>query len=87
VVRFGGSFQYESVAQWRGDEVKHRIPNSSPFDWEGPTEDPKSQMHGWKIVFARALAEPQPGPLEKGMIGCKAVKRLAVWALAAKGTE
>lgn len=78
-MRFGSSFEYKDLRQWRRDEARHCIPAGSPFDWQGPTEDPRSQMHGWRIASARALAVPQEGPREKGMIGCKAITRVALW--------
>jgi len=85
VVRFDSSFRYTDLAQWRADEARHRIPEGSPFDWEGPTESPKSEMHGWRVASAWALAEPQAGPAEKGMIGCRAVTRMALAASRAVG--
>mmetsp|Transcript_98024 Transcript_98024/g.227329 ORF Transcript_98024/g.227329 Transcript_98024/m.227329 type:complete len:208 (+) Transcript_98024:321-944(+) len=80
VVRFESSFRYEDLAQWRADECRHCIPNGSAFDWQGPSMTGKSEMHGWRVASARALAEPQAGPAEKGMIGCKAITRMVLFA-------
>lgn len=80
VVRFSSCFRYTDLAQWRADEDRHRISTGSLFDWQG------SGMYGWHIAAARALAEPQQGPAEKGLIGCKAITRVALWSqLASEG--
>ena len=57
------------------DQKSHHIPEGSYFDWQ-PDKTPL--MYGWKVAFAQALVEPQLGPHTKGMIGCKAITRVAV---------
>ena len=75
IVRFGGSFQYVDPAHWRDDQKSHRIPEGSCFDWQ-PNTTP--EMYGWNVTSAQALVVPQQGPDKKGMIGCKAITRVAV---------
>lgn len=75
VVRFGSSFQYSDLAQWRADEPRHRIPRNSTFDWLG-----KTPMFGWRVVSVKALAEPQKPPARKGIIGCKPLTRVALYS-------
>ena len=78
IVRFGSSFQYTDLAHWHNDEESHRIPEGSFFDWQGPKSKKTPKMYGWKVTSAQALVVPQQRPDKKGMIGCKAIKRVAV---------
>lgn len=80
IIRFGSCVRYQSMQQWRADEDAHLIPRGSAFDWLGPDEPgAKNVMYGWQVSFARELAEPQPAPAEKGIIGSKAVYRVALF--------
>lgn len=76
VVRFREHFEYESYDHWRSDAKRHCVPSGSDFDWQPQT----GPMYGWLVDSARALAEPQPGPEQKGMIGSRAVTRMALFA-------
>ena len=58
------------------NEASHHIPEGSCFDW--PTQGKEPEMYGWKVTSAQALVVPQQGPDKKGMIGCKAITRVAV---------
>ena len=77
IVKFGKSSPYTDLAGWRDDRASHRIPEGSFFDWQGP-KSKKPKMYGWKVTSAQALVVPQQRPDKKGMIGCKAIKRVAV---------
>ena len=72
-VLFAGCFEYMDYEQWRADAHRHRIPAGSDFDWN-PNAGP---MYGWLVENARALIEPQPAPVKRGMIGSAAVTRMA----------
>jgi len=79
LVRFHECWRYESYEQWRADAGRHCIPQGSEFDW-CPEAGP---MYGWLVAEARPLQEPQPGPAQKGMIGCQAVTRMALFGVRA----
>ena len=51
------SVRYTSLAQWRADEDKHRIPAGSEYDWNG-----RGAMYGWRVERAYALRSPLPRP-------------------------
>ena len=72
-VLFAGCFEYMDYEQWRADAHRHRMPAGSDFDWN-PNAGP---MYGWLVGIARALIEPQPAPVKRGMIGSAAVTRMA----------
>ena len=74
IVRFGSSFEYTTLAQWRKDKDSHRIPKGSSYDWKGPRH---GKMYGWKVTSAQLIV-PQQGPDKKGTIGCKGITRVAV---------
>ena len=59
--------RYTSLAQWRADEDKHRIPAGSEYDWNG-----RGAMYGWRVERAYALRSPLPRPDPKGVINSKA---------------
>lgn len=72
-VEFIGCKKYETYEEWRKDAERHRVPKGSEFDWQsGP-------MYGWEVGSVKRLLEPQPGPKQKGMIGSRAVTRMAVF--------
>jgi len=64
------SVRYTSLAQWRADEDKHRIPAGSEYDWNG-----RGAMYGWRVERAYALRSPLPRPDPKGVINSKPVTR------------
>ena len=64
------SVRYTSLAQWRADEDKHRIPAGSEYDWNG-----RGAMYGWRVEGAYALRSPLPRPDPKGVINSKPVTR------------
>ena len=64
------SVRYTSLAQWRADEDKHRIPAGSEYDWNG-----RGTMYGWRVERAYALRSPLPRPDPKGVINSKPVTR------------
>ena len=51
------SVRYTSLAQWRADEDKHRIPAGSEYDWNG-----RGAMYGWRVERAYALRSAQSPP-------------------------
>ena len=58
------SVRYTSLAQWRADEDKHRIPAGSEYDWNG-----RGAMYGWRVERAYARAVPSRGPIRRASLG------------------
>ena len=71
-IAFSRDFQYETYAQFRSDEHRHRIPAGSSFDWDVATVP---VLYGWEVEHVHEFVNPQPAVAVKGMIGAKAVRR------------
>ena len=75
IVRFGSSFQYTELVT--GATTRRAIASlKETFSIGMGQKLPK--MYGWKVTSAQILVVPQQRPDKKGMIGCKAIRRVAV---------
>ena len=65
-----GRWRYTSLAEWRADRARHRVPEGSPKDWDG-----RGRMYAWRVEQYYALRRPLEPPEQKGNINSKPVTR------------
>ena len=76
VIRFGSQVRYNTDKQFEADVREHR---QEPRKWlEMAWKKLPTSVYGWRVASVQTLQEPQDPPAIKGVIGCKAVSRVAL---------
>ena len=71
IIKFASAAtRYTSLAEWRADRARHRVPEGSPKDWDG-----RGRMYAWRVEQYYALRRPLEPPEQKGNINSKPVTR------------
>ena len=76
IIRFGSHVQYNTATHFEADATAHR---QEPRKWlQMAWKKLPTGVYGWRVASVQTLQEPQDPPTVKGIIGCKAISRIAV---------
>ena len=76
VIRFGSHLRYNTDKQFEADVSAHR---QEPRKFlEMAWKKLPTSVYGWRVASVQTLQEPQDPPAIKGVIGCKAISRVAL---------